>query len=93
MKLAKGLTSLLTFSTRDASSWAPGQPVAPKELLKVATRYALERQQFGRPIASFGLIQAKLAEMATRIFAAESAVYRTAAMMDAVFDTGEMIDR
>jgi alkylation response protein AidB-like acyl-CoA dehydrogenase len=63
-----------------------------KELLKVATRYALERQQFGRPIASFGLIQAKLAEMATRIFASESAVYRTAAMMDAVFDTGEMID-
>ena len=63
-----------------------------KEMLKVATRYALERQQFGRPIASFGLIQAKLAEMATRIFAAESAIYRTAAMMDAVFETGEMID-
>ena len=69
-----------------------GSTGGAKELLKVATRYALERQQFGRPIASFGLIQAKLAEMATRIFAAESAVYRTAAMMDAVFDTGEMID-
>jgi alkylation response protein AidB-like acyl-CoA dehydrogenase len=33
-----------------------------------------------------------LAEMATRIFAGESAVYRTAAMMDAVFETGEMMD-
>ena len=63
-----------------------------KESLKVATRYALERLQFGRPIASFGLIQQKLAEMATNIFAGESAVYRTAAMMDAVQDTGEMMD-
>ena len=65
---------------------------AAKESLKVATRYALERQQFGRPIASFGLIQQKLADMATRIFAGESAVYRTAAMMDAVFATGETMD-
>ncbi len=63
-----------------------------KESLKVATRYALERSQFGRPIASFGLIQQKLADMATRIFAAESAVYRTASMMDAVQETGEMMD-
>lgn len=70
-------------------AWAIG---SAKELIKVATRYALERQQFGRPIASFGLIQAKLAEMATRIFAAESAIYRTAAMLDAVFETGEMLD-
>lgn len=65
---------------------------AAKESLKVATRYALERQQFGRPIASFGLIQHKLAEMATRIFVGESSIYRTAAMMDAVFETGETMD-
>jgi len=63
-----------------------------KESLRVATRYALERQQFGRPIASFGLIQQKLADMAASIFAGESAIYRTAAMMDAVFATGEMMD-
>ena len=63
-----------------------------KQALKVATGYALERQQFGRPIASFGLIQHKLAEMATKIFAAESAVYRTAAMLDAVHATGETMD-
>src|SRR5438445_10200632 len=63
-----------------------------KESLKVATRYATERQQFGRPIASFGLIQHKLAEMAANIFAAESAVYRTGAMIDAVVETGETMD-
>jgi len=65
---------------------------ATKDLLKVATKYALERQQFSRPIASFGLIQHKLAEMAVRIFAGESTTYRTAAMIDAVMATGEMMD-
>ena len=65
---------------------------AAKESLKVATRYALERQQFGRPIATFGLIQHKLADMAARIFAGESAVYRTAAMIEAVLATGESMD-
>jgi len=63
-----------------------------KDALRQATRYALERQQFGKPIASFGLIQHKLAEMATRIFAGESMVYRTAGMIDAVLETGEMSD-
>ena len=63
-----------------------------KDSLKVATRYALERQQFGRPIASFGLIQHKLGEMAANVFAGESAVYRTAAMIDGVADTGETMD-
>src|SRR5260370_21692385 len=63
-----------------------------KESLKIATRYALERQQFGRPIASFGLIQHKLAEMAANIFAAESARYCTAAMIDAVLHTGEKME-
>lgn len=65
---------------------------AAKQSLKVATGYALERQQFGRPLASFGLIQQKLADMAARILAGESALYRTAAMMDAVCETGELID-
>ena len=63
-----------------------------KESLKIAARYAQERQQFGRPIASFGLIQHKLAEMAANIFAAESSVYRTAAMIDGVMETGETMD-
>src|SRR5207244_4728388 len=63
-----------------------------KESLKLATRYAQERQQFGRPLASFGLIQHKLAEMAARIFAGESTVYRTAAMIDSVIETGETMD-
>ncbi len=54
--------------------------------LKAACDYAKERSAFGRKIADFGLIQAKVGEMAARIFAAESMVYRTAGMIDANLD-------
>jgi len=37
-----------------------------------------ERTAFGKPIGNFGLIRAKLAEMAIRIFAVESMIYRSA---------------
>lgn len=49
-----------------------------------AINYANERIQFGKPIASFGAIQHKLAEQAIRIYALESAVYRTSDMIDAM---------
>lgn len=53
-----------------------------KGALALSARYAKERVAFGQPIANFGLIQQKLAEMAARIFAGESAVYRTMGMID-----------
>jgi hypothetical protein len=54
-----------------------------KAALKAATAYAAGRQQFGKPIASFGLIQEKLARMATLTFASESLLYRTAGLVEA----------
>ncbi|RMG66762.1 MAG: acyl-CoA dehydrogenase [Bacteroidetes bacterium] len=47
-----------------------------KIVIDDAVRYANERIQFGQPIANFGAIQHKLAEMAVRTFATESASYR-----------------
>ena len=55
---------------------------AAKDCLQVALGYAKERHQFGRPLASFGMIQRKLADMATRIYVADSMSYRTAGLMD-----------
>lgn len=55
---------------------------AARECLESAIRYASERRQFGRPIAEFGAIQQKLADMATRIFVADAMSYRTAGLMD-----------
>lgn len=45
-------------------------------------RYATQREQFGKSIAQFGAIKHKLAEQAIRIFACESALYRTAHLID-----------
>lgn len=65
---------------------------AARDQLRHATKYAQERTQFGRPIASFGLIQDKLGTMAAKIYAGESANYRTAGLIDEVFEHGEMLD-
>jgi alkylation response protein AidB-like acyl-CoA dehydrogenase len=53
-----------------------------KEVLRVCLKYAQERVAFGKPIAAFGMIQHKLAEMAIRIFATESATYRVVGLID-----------
>jgi alkylation response protein AidB-like acyl-CoA dehydrogenase len=47
-----------------------------------AIPYAKQRHQFGRPIASFGLIQQKIAEMTLKTYAVESLIYRTAGMIE-----------
>ena len=49
-----------------------------RRVLSEATKYANERIQFKTPIASFGAIKLKLAEMATSAYAGESATYRAA---------------
>ncbi|MBW2209362.1 MAG: acyl-CoA dehydrogenase family protein, partial [Deltaproteobacteria bacterium] len=53
-----------------------------KVLLGEAVKYAKSRIQFGKPICEFGLIKHKIAEMAIRIYANESMVYRTAGLLD-----------
>jgi alkylation response protein AidB-like acyl-CoA dehydrogenase len=57
---------------------------AGKGALREAIRYAKGRTAFGKPIASFGAIQHKLAEMATRLWVVESMVYRTAAVLSGI---------
>lgn len=49
-----------------------------RRVTEIALKYALERKQFKTPIADFGAIKAKLAEMATNAYAGESASYRAA---------------
>ncbi len=54
-----------------------------KEVLAISLRYAKERKAFGTAIAEFGAIQHKLAEMAIRIYAAESIAWRLIGLIDA----------
>jgi len=53
-----------------------------KMALSTTVQYANTREQFKTPIANFGAIKYKLAEMATRIFVGESALYRTSKWID-----------
>ncbi|OLN29707.1 acyl-CoA dehydrogenase family protein [Desulfosporosinus metallidurans] len=51
-------------------------------VLETALKYASERKQFGVALNTFGAIQSKLGEIATRTYMAESVVYRTAGLME-----------
>jgi alkylation response protein AidB-like acyl-CoA dehydrogenase len=53
-----------------------------KKTVTISTEYAITREQFKQPIANFGAIKHKLAEMAIQVFACESALYRTAKLID-----------
>src|SRR5205085_7122912 len=55
---------------------------ALKLALGQAIQYAKERHQFGQPIANFGLIKQKLAEMTIRAYVGEAILYRTLGMID-----------
>ncbi len=53
-----------------------------KVVTTTAVKYALEREQFKTPIANFGAIQFKLAEMAIKSYVLESTNYRIANLIE-----------
>lgn len=53
-----------------------------KSLIRMSIQQALERKQFGKPIAEYGLIREKIAQMTIDCFAAESAVWMVAHYID-----------
>ncbi|MGB4774715.1 MAG: acyl-CoA dehydrogenase family protein, partial [Daejeonella sp.] len=57
-----------------------------RRVLNHAINYSNERIQFGLPISKFGAIRYKLAEMATRNFALESAAYRAGQNIDDAYN-------
>jgi alkylation response protein AidB-like acyl-CoA dehydrogenase len=52
-----------------------------KLVTTTSVQYATEREQFKKPISTFGAIQHKLAEQAIQCFVTDTAVYRTAQMI------------
>jgi alkylation response protein AidB-like acyl-CoA dehydrogenase len=54
-----------------------------RQAVEHAIRYAKERVAFKKPIAQFGLIQRKIAAMATQLYLTETMTYRVSGMMDA----------
>ena len=72
-----------------------------KRAMELAVKYANVRRQFGQSISNFNLIKSKLADMVIKTFVNESAIYRTAGLMQDGFnemkltgnDYGETIAR
>ncbi len=60
----------------------PGTTGGAKKVLATCVKYAKERKAFGSQIAAFGAIQHKLAEMALRIYAAKSMVWRSVGLVE-----------
>ncbi|MCZ0756589.1 acyl-CoA dehydrogenase family protein [Anoxybacillus sp. J5B_2022] len=53
-----------------------------KRALEITIQYANQRQQFKTPISKFTLTQEKFATMASKLYAAESSVYRTVGLFE-----------
>jgi isovaleryl-CoA dehydrogenase len=76
--------TLIVYAKTDKSMGAHGITIAGLSLgiaeaaFKESLKYSRERQQFGKPICEFQLIQAKLADMFTSIEAARLLTYDTA---------------
>jgi hypothetical protein len=60
---------------------------AAKYALELSAKYAQERNQFNMPIAKFGLIKNKIADMNIRTFITESICYRIGGLIQDVIET------
>ena len=61
---------------------AAGSSRGTRRIMNIALAYAKQREQFGRSIGSFGMIQQKFATNAAEMYAADSAWMLTAGMVD-----------
>lgn len=83
----KDVTTVLS-ATRGGAAWeAMGHGMAAYE---IAARYALDREQFGRPIGSFQLVQNKLANILSELTAMQLMCHRMAELAESGRLTGPM---
>jgi alkylation response protein AidB-like acyl-CoA dehydrogenase len=78
----KGFKVAMAILNNGRTGLGGGAVGGMKTLISLASKQALARKQFGRPIAEFGLIRKKLAQMAIDCFAAESVVWMVAHQID-----------
>lgn len=85
--LGKGFATAMKVLDRGRLTIAAVCAGVAERLIADSLRYAMERKQFGQPIAEFQLVQAMLADMRAEAFAARCMVEETARR----FDTGKPI--
>jgi alkylation response protein AidB-like acyl-CoA dehydrogenase len=79
-----GRGHIVAFNTLNAGRYTLGVSClgGSKRTLEEASKYSRERTAFGKTLSQFGLIKAKLGEMAIRIYALESMIYRSAGVIE-----------
>lgn len=78
----QGLTCFLAILSEIRTMTAALAVGLQRGAMHDAMRYAKERTAFGKPIGNYQLIQAKIADMATRLEASSLMTYKAAAMID-----------
>jgi acyl-CoA dehydrogenase len=76
----QGFYNIMTHFQEERLYLAVGSVCGAQNALELASAYAKERVQFGRPIANFQVTRHKIADMATEIEAARQLVYNTIRM-------------
>ena len=82
----KGFKIAMAILNNGRTGLGGGAVGGMRTLISLASQQAQERHQFGRPIAEFGLIREKIAQMTLDCFAAESVVWMVAHYIDSGFD-------
>ena len=79
-----GRGHIVAFNTLNAGRFSLGASCTggAKQVLALSAKYSKERKAFGKSICEFGLVETKLGEMAVRIYAVESMIYRTAGTIE-----------
>jgi alkylation response protein AidB-like acyl-CoA dehydrogenase len=90
-----GRGHIVAFNTLNVGRFSLGAYClgGAKQALEVSSKYSKERVAFGKSLSEFGLIKSKLGEMAIRIYAVESMIYRSAGMIDAAVGTPTDADK
>jgi alkylation response protein AidB-like acyl-CoA dehydrogenase len=84
-----GRGHIVAFNTLNVGRFSLGASClgGAKEILAASSKYSKERTAFGKSLCEFGLIKTKLGEMAIRMYALESMIYRSAGMVEAAVGT------
>ncbi|MGH9713668.1 MAG: acyl-CoA dehydrogenase family protein [Candidatus Acidiferrales bacterium] len=80
-----GRGHIVAFNTLNVGRFSLGAYClgGAKEVLAASSKYSKERTAFGKSLCDFGLIKTKIGEMAIRMYAVESMIYRSAGMIEA----------
>lgn len=80
--VGKGFKVAMNILNSGRTGLGGGAVGGMRALIRLASAQANERKQFGQSIAEFGLVREKIAQMTVDCFAAESAVWMVAHLID-----------